>query len=45
MGQSICHRLSQLIVADFRTHLFRHLQTLSLSFFAKAYGGNYSHGS
>ena len=36
MGQSyLTTRLSQLIIADFRTHLFRHLQTLSLSFFAK----------
>ncbi len=36
MGQSyLTTRLSQQIIADFRTHLFRHLQTLSLSFFAK----------
>ncbi len=36
MGQSyLSTRLSQRIIADFRTHLFRHLQTLSLSFFAK----------
>ncbi|MDD9820700.1 MAG: ABC transporter ATP-binding protein [Nitrospira sp.] len=36
MGQSyLTTRLSQLIIADFRTHLFRHVQTLSLSFFAK----------
>ena len=36
MGQTyLTTRLSQLIIADFRTHLFRHVQTLSLSFFAK----------
>ena len=36
MGQSyLSTRLSQLIIADFRIHLFRHLQTLSLNFFAK----------
>ncbi len=36
MGQTyLTTRLSQLIIADFRTHLFRHLHTLSLSFFAK----------
>ena len=36
MGQSyLSTSLSQLIVADFRIHLFRHLQTLSLNFFAK----------
>ncbi len=36
MGQSyLTTRLSQQIIADFRTHLFRHLHTLSLSFFAR----------
>lgn len=36
MGQSyLTTRLSQHIIADFRVHLFRHVQTLSLSFFAK----------
>jgi len=36
MGQSyLTTQLSQRIIADFRTHLFRHVQTLSLSFFAK----------
>ncbi len=36
MGQSyLTTRLSQLVIADFRIHLFRHVQTLSLSFFAK----------
>ena len=36
MGQSyLTTRLSQRVIADFRIHLFRHLQTLSLSFFAK----------
>ncbi len=36
MGQSyLTTRLSQQVIADFRTHLFRHVQTLSLNFFAK----------
>ena len=36
MGQSyVTTRLSQHIMADFRTHLFDHLQQLSLKFFAK----------
>ena len=36
MGQSyLTTRLSQQIIADFRTHLFRHVHTLSLSFFAR----------
>lgn len=36
MGQSyLTTRLSQQVIADFRIHLFRHVQTLSLSFFAK----------
>ena len=36
MGQSyVTTRLSQHIMADFRTHLFDHLQQLSLNFFAK----------
>lgn len=36
MGHSyLTARASQRILADFRTHLFRHLQRLSLSFFAK----------
>lgn len=36
MGQSyLTTRLSQQIIADFRLHLFRHLHTLSLSFFAR----------
>lgn len=36
MGQSyVTTRLSQHIMADFRTHLFNHLQQLSLKFFAK----------
>lgn len=36
MGQSyLTTRLSQHVIADFRIHLFRHVQTLSLSFFAK----------
>ncbi len=36
MGQSyLTTRLAQRVIADFRTHLFRHVQTLSLSFFAK----------
>lgn len=36
MGQSyLTTRLSQQVIADFRIHLFRHVQTLSLNFFAK----------
>lgn len=36
MGHSyLTAKVSQRIMADFRTHLFAHLQTLSLSFFAK----------
>ncbi len=36
MGQSyVTTRLSQHVMADFRAHLFDHIQTLSLSFFAK----------
>jgi len=36
MGHSyLTARVSQRIMADFRTHLFAHLQQLSLSFFAK----------
>src|SRR5581483_7225494 len=36
MGHSyLTARASQRILADFRTHLFGHLQRLSLSFFAK----------
>ena len=41
MGQSyLTTRLSQQIIADFRTHLFRHLHTLSLSFFARRRTGD-----
>ena len=41
MGQSyLTTRLSQQIIADFRTHLFRHLHTLSLSFFARQRTGD-----
>ncbi len=41
MGQSyLTTRLSQRVIADFRTHLFRHLQTLSLRFFAKRRTGD-----
>ena len=36
MGQSyLTTRLSHQIIADFRTHLFRHVHTLSLNFFAR----------
>ena len=36
MGQSyVTTHLSQHVMADFRAHLFEHIQTLSLSFFAK----------
>ena len=36
MGQSfVTTRLSQHVMADFRAHVFEHLQQLSLSFFAK----------
>ncbi|MEC4675137.1 MAG: ABC transporter ATP-binding protein [Nitrospirota bacterium] len=36
MGQSyVTTRLSQHVMADFRAHLFEHIQRLSLSFFAK----------
>lgn len=36
MGQSyVTTRLSQQVMADFRAHLFEHIQSLSLSFFAK----------
>ena len=46
MGQSyLSTRLSQLIIADFRIHLFRHLQTLSLNFFAKRRTGKFFRGS
>ncbi len=34
--------VSQHIMADFRTHLFAHLQRLSLSFFAKRRTGKFS---
>lgn len=41
MGQSyLTTRLSQQIIADFRTHLFRHVHTLSLSFFARRRTGD-----